>query len=170
METEYTITLEIRALQGALHQVLPRKTNNAAKRKPFAVTLKFQASFALLEIFDAKHEVKRHEIPVHGSWPERIQLDGNRLRAVLDRLIGPQHLSILALPERVVIHFDSAKLSLERLDAPGKKGIVAKPPVRPPHEGPVTVPPDPVGKRVALDDTWGFSARVPMPQHRKSKD
>ena len=124
----------------------------------------------MLEIFDARHEVKGHEVPVQGSWPERIQLDGNKLRAVLEKLTGTQDVSILALPERIVIQFGSAKLSLERLDAPGKMGIVAKPPKRPLHKGPVEIPPDPVGKRVALDDTWGFSARVPMPQHRKGKD
>jgi hypothetical protein len=169
-ETGHAITLEVGALQEALHQILPRRTNNPAKRKIFPITFKFHGPLALLAIFDAKHEMKRYEVPAHGSWPERIQLDGNKLRAVLDKLTSAQYLSVLALPERVVIQFDNAKLSLERLDAPGRKGIVAKPPRHPPHKGPVTIPPDPVCKRVALDDTWGFSARVPMPQHRKSKD
>jgi hypothetical protein len=28
---------------------------------------------------------------------------------------------------------------------------------------------DPAGKRVAIGDTWPFSARLPMPQHRMSE-
>jgi hypothetical protein len=33
-----------------------------------------------------------------------------------------------------------------------------------PHKGKIEHPPEPVGKRAEFHDTWGFSARVPMPE------
>ena len=65
---------------------------------------------------------------------------------------------------------ERSRITLKRLDKENNPGIKKRPQKIRDHYGPVEVPPDPVGKRVELNNTWLFSARVPVPQHRDKKD
>jgi hypothetical protein len=71
--------------------------------------------------------------------------------------------------EQVTIVCGKSRIALPRSDhdRPPIVEKALKPDPR--HRGKPYVPPDPVGKRVAWGDNWLFSARVPMPQHRKPK-
>ena len=80
-------------------------------------------------------------------------------------------IKLIVLEDEFCVLHEGSQIRLKRVDAVGKPAIEHRPiPRDPKHMGPIEVPPDPVGKRVELDDTWAFSARVPMPQHRNPKD
>jgi hypothetical protein len=80
-------------------------------------------------------------------------------------------LELSADAEALTVRAGKSASRVMRIDGGGSKPIVRTPlKPDPRHKGKVVVPPDPITKRVALADTWGFSARVPMPQHRDPKD
>ncbi|WP_291207147.1 hypothetical protein [Hyphomonas sp.] len=152
-------------LQGCLRLVLPRRPSNRAKVKDFAITLKFDRGERIIEVMDARHEVRSCQFPVFGEWPEDVQVEGNRLRALLDKFSVNDQIDMCARAQDIEIRSGKFKMSLARLD--GQKRIEPRPLPQQIHAGKVEVKIDSPNKRVALDDTWGFSARVPMPQHRE---
>ena len=84
---------------------------------------------------------------------------------------GDAVIELLPLEDELCLLRGTSEIRLTRLDPAGSPGLKRKPLPKPRgHRGPVEVPPDPVGKRVALNDTWDFSARVTMPQHRDKKE
>ena len=80
-------------------------------------------------------------------------------------------LELSADAEALTIRAGKSTSRVTRIDGGGANPIVRTPRKQDErHAGKVIVPPDPTNKRVELADTWGFSARVPMPQHRDPKD
>jgi len=158
-------------LQEALTLVVPKASKNRLKPKPTPIIVTFDERVSMLRIEEAKHGAKSHEVPATGVWPFEAQIDGRKLRGLCEKLKPDVIVTIDVDLARLTLSSASFKAVFERIDAGGKPGIKrTNLPKNPRHRGKVEVPPDPTGKRVELDATWDFSARMPVPQHRKPKD
>ena len=125
----------------------------------------------MLEISEAKHALTGYEVTVTGTWPEKVQVEGQLLRQLVEKYSLEDVIEMIATDEELCLLKSGSIIRIKRLDGGDNPGIKRRPiPQDPRQTGPVEVPPDPVRKRVELADTWHFSARVPMPQHRVPKD
>lgn len=150
----------------------PAKPHPQKKRpKPVPISLEQEFVSRALAVIEAKHATFAKSIPCFGNWPTPVQVDG----VLLDRLAGswpPEvELELSADAEALTIRAGKSAAKITRVDEGGSKPI-QRTPLKPDkrHKGKVVVPPDPITERVELADTWAFSARVPMPQHRDPKD
>jgi hypothetical protein len=124
-----------------------------------------------LELAEAVFGSRRIELPAEGTWPKQVQVEGRMLQRICGSFPSSDVIELLPLADELCLLRGASEIRLKRLDPGGSPGLKRKPLPKPRgHRGPVEVPPDPVGKRVALNDTWDFSARVPMPQHRDKKE
>jgi hypothetical protein len=163
--------LHIRAgdLHAALAVVVRTRAGNAVKVRPLVISLDFDENRCELAIADARYAIRRHTLPAKGVWPGRVQLDGRHLRALSGKYPAGEELGLMATAGEVVLVRGKGRIALPRFDygRPAIREQALKPDAR--HRGKPYVAPDPVGKRVEWGDTWLFSARVPVPQHRKSR-
>jgi hypothetical protein len=121
----------------------------------------------MILISEAQHGLRSNLVAAIGEWPPQVQLDGRKLQKVFETLPSESQVELIALKDDLVILAGRAQIVMPRLEPGDEGGIKSWPiPRNPKHKGKVEVPPDPVGKRLELADTWLFSARVPMPQHR----
>lgn len=165
-----SIEIMVRSLQEALAVAVPKRRKNSRRKKAWPLTLEHHFDRSVLEITEAKHALKGYEITAEGTWPEKVQIDGHVFRQIVDKYDPEDRIELVVLEDELCLLREGSQICLKRIDSGGKPGISRKPiPQNPRHTGPVEVPPDPIGKRVELGDTWGFSARVPMSQHRKSE-
>ena len=163
----------IKLKAGRLAEALkPVKPHPLRKRpKPIPVSLEQDALSGELSVIEARHGVFAKSVPCHGDWSSPVQVDGLLLLKFVTSWPPETELELVAEVETLALRAEKSISYVKRLDAGGKNPIVRTP--MPPdnrHKGKVVVPPDPVVKRVELADTWGFSARVPMPQHRDPED
>lgn len=163
---EMQIQVEAGLLQQALQQVLPIRPGNLSKVKGLPISLKFSKPVSLLQVIDAQNESRASTLPARGEWPEIVQVDGNRLGALVDKLSAKDEVRLCVSDGEIVVRVGNFRMSMPRVDRDAKGAIVAKPMPSQAHGGKVEVPPDPLQHCVELNDTQGFSARVPMPQHR----
>ena len=159
-------------LQEALAVAVPdRRRNSRRKKKAWPLTLEHRPEESILDIAEARHALRGYDLTAVGHWPEQVQVDGHVLRRMVETYDPAAVIKLIVLEDEFCVLYEGSQIRLKRIDAGGKPGIKRRPiPRDPKHMGPIEVPPDPVGKRVELDDTWAFSARVPMPQHRPPKD
>lgn len=158
---------------GTLQELLAIAVPKSRKKrtKPYFLTIQFDASRKMLGIDESRYALSGSEAKAKGRWPGKVQVDGRQLQVFCATFPPEQIIELTTSDQELCVVSGRAKLRLQRQDPRGTEGIKLKPvPKRRGHTGPVEVPPDPVGKRVALHDTWLFSARVPMPQHRDPKD
>ena len=103
------------------------------------------------------------------TWQQiRALRDGRRLRRVAATYSADIVIELVATESELCLLKTGSVVRLNRTDGKGKQKIKQMPiPRDPRHRGPVVVPPDPIGKKIELNDTWGFSARVPMPRDPK---
>jgi hypothetical protein len=155
------------ALDAALAVVVGRRMAKPA-RMPLIVSLVYDRA-GELTVSEARHGARRHLVAAQGVWPDMVQLDGRRLQALVAKYPPDQSICLIVEEREVTVLFGKSRIALPRTDhdRPAIKEKPLKPDPR--HRGKVEVPPDPATKRVALADTWLFSARVPMPQHRTGK-
>lgn len=152
-------------LQTALEALVP--ASRSRRKSSVPLSLEIGEKRGVLALWEARHGTRKYELPVKGRWPATAQVDGTVLRKMVEKYPPDVHLELEALADAICIRHAASELRLKRLDSGGKSAIKRKPPRPDPrHRGPVEVPPDPTQKRVAWADTWDFSARVPMPQHR----
>ena len=171
MKVPGSIKLAAGQLNEALAVAVPKRRKNARRKEAWPVTLELDNDRAILEISEANHALKGYEVAATGSWPEKVQVDGHLLRQLVEKYSSDDVIELVATDEELCLLKSDSIIRLKRLDGGGNPGIKRRPiPQHPRHTGPVEVPPDPVGKPVELADTWPFSARVPMPQHRKRRD
>jgi len=138
-------------------------------RAPMIVSLVYDDRARELTVSEARHGTRRHLVAAQGVWPDMVQMDGRRLQALIAKYPAGQGIGLMVEVREVTVLFGKSRIALPRTDY-GRPAIREKPRKPDPrHRGKVEVLPDPVGKRVALGDTWLFSARVPMPQHRTGK-
>ncbi len=152
-------------LAGALKPVKP----HPLKRKFKAVPVSLEQDFVTgaLSVIEAKHGTFAKSIATAGQFAGPVQVDGVLLQRLAASWPESAELELGADAEALMIRCGKSITRVARLDGGGANPIIRKP--KGPdkrHTGKVEVPPDPIVKRVELADTWGFSARVPMPQHR----
>lgn len=139
--------------------------------KPIPVSLEHELMAGTLAVIEAKHGAFAKSVPVSGTWLAPVQVDGVMLHRLVTTWPPETELELSADAQALTVSVGKSACRVARTDDGGSNPIKRTPP-KPDkrHKGKVEVPPDPVVKRVELADTWGFSARVPMPQHRDPKD
>lgn len=155
---------------GALLDALPAnvRTKTTKKLKSAFVSLGFDSRRKLMTVSDAKHGAVEISLRAVGVWDGPAQIDA----ALLVRFLGTHgpdvDVALSLTADHVSLAAGSSRMQVPRVDAGGRKGIKLRP-VGPDkrHKGKIEVPPDPVAKRRAENDTWGFSAHVPMPELSK---
>ena len=168
MHKEHGIVIGAGALQEMFALIVPR-FKKRRWNKAFPVTLSFDTKTGELFVEEARHGLSGYRVQAAGEWPEKVQVDGTVLKRMCDTFPPDDIVELVPLRDELCILRERSRITLKRLDKENSPGIKKKP-QKVDHFGPVEVPPDPDGKRVELNDTWLFSARVPMPQHRNKKD
>ena len=166
MSKDNKIVFEVGLLFEGLTAVVP-KWRKKSVPKPFPINLVFNKEHKFFELCGAKHGEIRYEIPARGKWPELVQVDGRILQKLLSTFDPKETVDLVVDDATLQINCGNLKAQLRRIDGRESKGIKTTPKLPDQrHLEPVTHPPEPIGKRVELNDTWLFSARVPVPQHR----
>ncbi len=164
-----SIRLTAGLLLEALDDLVPRTRKKHPK--PFPIAIFYRPPQQRLELTEALFGSRSVELPAQGTWPDQVQVEGRMLQKICGSFPGDAVIELLPLQDELCLLRGASEIRLKRLDPAGSSGLKRKLLPKPRgHLGPVEVPPDPVGKRVALSDTWAFSARVPMPQHREKKE
>ena len=171
MQTPGSIWVRAELLKEAVGAVVPKRRKNARRpRRPYPVSLIYIAADEALGVKEARHALRGYRVPAVGQWPDKVQVDGWVLAALVVKYPPDSDIELVALRGELAILQGKNQVRLKRLDAGYSPGIVETPPPRDRrHKGPVIVPPDePPSGRFEWNDTWLFSARVPFPQHRMS--
>lgn len=172
MKAEGQIRIRAGELQRAA-AIVPVRLKKSQRGKPWPVTLTFDPVTSLLEVTEARYELRSYRVPAAGEWPYQVQVDGRALRAMAGAYHGNAMLDLVVSGDELCILYETSVVRLPRLDGVGKPGVKRQPlPANRRHKGAVVMPPDfdPNYKRVELDATWTFSARMPVPQHRERKN
>ena len=147
-----SITINPGELSEVLKPILRRKKSlivvMAAKGNRFAVA-------------DARYRATTAVIPCQGEWSGNAHIEGVQLRKILNTYLDRDAIMILKEEERIVIKSGGSTIGLNRIDR-FDKGKIERQPL--PHKGKVVHRPDPTTKRVEYNDSWNFSARVPLPE------
>lgn len=152
-------------LASSLLKVKPRA--GSAKARPIIISLEYRIESGSLAVIEAKNAVFAMSIEADGDLVGAVQIDGRPLYKYASTWPPETRLELSADAEQLMVRCGGSTIRIPRTDAGGKRPIIRAPlPPNMKHKGKVEVPPDPVGKREALNDTWSFSARVPMPSHR----
>ena len=161
------ITVAAKMLQEAVAVAIPSDFRRTWRKKSWPVSLVHDVERCVFHIVESRHELAGYELPMTGTWPDRVQLDGRAFRHVIETYAPNEMLQLLAYPDRLEIKSDRGSFSMSRLDRPGQKPIKTRPMPRDKrHKGPVKVVDQPPQGRVELHETWDFSARMPVPHHR----
>lgn len=146
----------------------PAKPHPLKKRpKPIPISLEQELVSGAFVVVEAQHAIFANKVRATGNWPNAVQVDGVTLCRLVATWPPHEELELSADPEALKIVVGKSVSRVKRIDSGGNNPILRmrlEPDPR--HKGKVAAPPDPTTKRVELADTWGFSARVPMPQHR----
>jgi hypothetical protein len=169
MKIEHAISVPAIALIEALTTIFPQR-RKVSKTRPYAVTLKYDQMRKHLSIAEARHGLCEYTVPAEGTWPDKVQVDGVLLKRLFKKFGRNDIVELIPLQDELCLLVKETRIALKRLDPNNELDIEQSPPPSQVRNGPVEIPPDPHQKRFAWDDTWSFSARVPMPQHRKPRD
>lgn len=170
VSSEAVLTVRAGDMQRVLKAVVPRTRGRKGLKAPLTLAYLRGESMGELEISDAVFGARSDRLAARGEWLESCQLAGAALRKVLDTYPPGAELDLIQTEAELIIRRGPSRLIIPRMDGPGKSKIHRrKQGPDPRHKGPVVVPPDPVQKRVAWGDTWDFSARVPMEEHKKPR-
>jgi hypothetical protein len=161
------ITVPAKMLQEAVAVAIPSDLRRSWRKKSWPVSIVLDRKLRLLHIIESRHELAGYDLPLTGTWPERVQVDGRAFRHVVETYAPNEILELMAYPDRIEIKCGRSPFSMPRLDAPGREAIETRPiPRDKRHKGPVKIKDEPFHGRVELNDTWDFSARMPVPHHR----
>lgn len=128
-------------------------------KRPFPVLIEKNEQENKIRMSDAYYHIKGMEIPYKGTLSHSVELDGRQLLNIADKYPEDAELEIFVDESVCSIYMNSSRLSIPRLDQGDKK--TEKKPL--PHKAPPPPSPAKPEKRAEYNDTWGFSARVPMP-------
>lgn len=168
MADQGRLLLSAGTLQESLALAVPKSRKKRAQ--PYFLTIRFDQFREMLQIDESRYASTGSEGHAKGQWPDKVQIDGRQLQAFCETLPPEKVIELTTNDQEMFVASGRAKLRLQRKNPSGTEGIkLRKIPKPRGHTGPIEMLPDPVGKRVALNDTWLFSARVPMPQHRDPK-
>ena len=162
-----SVIVPAKMLHEAVAVVIPSRLRRSRKAKTWPVNLVLDVENRLFHIVESRHELAGYELPLNGTWPDRVQVDGRVFRHVVETYPANEILELIAYSDRLVIKSDRSPFSMPRLDAPGRKAIKTTPiPRNERHTGPVLVTEQTHRGRVEFDATWDFSARMPVPHHK----
>lgn len=169
MQADGMVAIAARALQEALAKTVPFRMRRQLKKRPGQpVSITFDSDRSLLTVTEAAYGLYTHSVPATGHWPGKVQVAGEVLRRLADKYARDDRLSLVVTRDELSLLKNGSRISLKRIDEKGTAGIEEAPiPPNRKHKGAVVVPPDPVEKRLEWNDMWDFSARMPIPQHRK---
>lgn len=165
------VMLQVKAgdLADALNPAKPHPLKK--KPKPVPVSLEQDLTSGVFSVVEADHAAFSKSVGTSGQWPNPVQVQGLLLLQLAMKWPPETKLELSADDEALIVRAGNSVTRLARIDSGGKRGIKRRPFERDKrHKGKVEVAPDRRNNRVALADTWGFSARVPMPQHRDPND
>ncbi len=153
-----TIFINPSEVLEAMKPVLGRK--RGSHKKPFVVTM--EASEGMFLFADAKYGATTAGVSCKGNWASgSVEINGPYFRDILTTYSNEELIQIGRSETCIVINCGGSTVKIKRLD-PDDKGKVRKESL--PHYGKVEHPPEPKHKQAEFFDTWGFSARVPMPK------
>lgn len=155
------IEVSVADLQNALSFVVPRKRKGA--KKPFVLRMELAEPKKLM-LIGAKLETKGEAITFAGSWRGSVEIDGDILKNLVSKYPAEENIEIQTDGTHVSVFYKSSAIKIARLDPHNRGKTVKKQAKR--HPRPEQKP-DPTDKRVEYNDTWAFSARVPMPDPNK---
>lgn len=153
----------------ALEVVVGKKRRRVPLQRGVPVSLTYDPATRELMVSEPRHGRRRHLLHADGVWPSRVQVDGDRLRSLLGKYPPYDKIGVMVTDKEITMLAGRSRIVLSRTDALRKPIEARAFAPNEKHRGKPYDPPDPAGKKVALDDTWGFSARVPMPQDRGRK-
>jgi hypothetical protein len=156
--TSKSIEVPAGKLKEALAVIVPKKKKRT--KRPFPLTL-HSSSKGKFALADSTYGAIGAEIDTGGCVFERIEVDGYVLKALIETFSDDSTITFEIDNLTLLIRCGGSSIKLPRLDPDGKGKTKRK---NLPHTGKVEHPPDPVGKRAEFNDTWGFSAHVPMPE------
>lgn len=132
-------------------------------RKKVTPILIFQCSDNSFGITDAKYHKKGKDVAFQGYWDEGVEfeLDGLKFKKLIGTYPDDVDLVLMVSESCVEIRYKASTVRVPRLDSSSKKKTKRKPL---PHKGKPKEKEKPLGQSCLFDDTWGFSARVPMPK------
>jgi len=170
VKSQGSIKIRPDLLAEAVTAVVPSRKKRSRKQKPYPLSLVYFAEDKALGVTEAYHAFRGYRVPATGHWPDKVQVNGVVLAAIVLKLATSSEIELVALDEELVILQGRSQIRMKRLDPGDNPGIVETAPPRDwRHTGPVVMPPDkPPTHRFEWNDTWLFSARVPFPQHRQS--
>lgn len=167
---EAVLTVRAGDLQRVLDAVVPTTQVRKGLKVPITLAFPQEEGMGELEVSDAVHGARSNRPAARGEWRESCQMVGVDFRTLLDTYPPEAELDLIQTEANLIIRRGRSRLTIPRLDGPGKRKIhQRRKRPDPRHKGPVVVSPDPVQKRVAWNDTWDFSARVPMEEHKKPR-
>lgn len=153
----------------ALTVVVGVKRRRVPLKRAVVISIDYEPARRELTISEPRYGVRRQGIPAEGVWADRVQVDGERLRVLAGKYLPEDGLGLMVTAAELTLVRGASRIVLPRTDY-RRKPVEERPlPPARGHKGKPYQAPDPVGKKVALGDTWLFSARVPMPQHREGK-
>ena len=154
-------------MQEALKKTVPTQRKNAKKKIDFPITISYDSASNSLSISESYHIRAAIDLTLPCEWVGDVQLDGVAFRKVIATYKPSELLEIRSQPDMIEISNGMSTLRMPRRDGIGKPAIVATPiPRDPNHKGKTKIVDEPHIGRVELNDTWGFSARVPVPHHQ----
>lgn len=130
-------------------------------RRKSKLVLVIAAKGGCFGVADAKHHATVAEMPCTGDWKGTAEIDGAQLVRILKGIVQNDLILISKEEKFVVIKGGNSTFNLKRFD-PLDKRKTKKQPL--PHKGKVEHKPAPTTKRAEYQDTWSFSARVPLPK------
>lgn len=139
---------------------------NKKRKTPFPLLIEEQTE-GRITITDAAFQKKGMDVAFDGIFDAGVEVDGRQLLKIAKTYPAEDELVICTDENNLIIQYNKSKISIPRLDKGGKK--TKKKPL--PHIKPPAPEPEIREKRAEFNDTWGFSARVPMPADAvKNKD
>ena len=154
-------------LQESLKKILP-KIRKGTKNIPYIrITISYDETKKSIRIFESYHRISEFEIHTSCHWPEDIQIDGMKLRKIIDSYKPNDLLEIRSTPDSIEIRNGRSKFKMPRLNGANGETILPMPiPTNPLHTGKLEIDDNPPRGRVELDHTWDFSLRMPVPHHQ----
>ncbi len=138
MKVPGSIRLAAGQLQEALAVAVPKQRKNSRRKQTWPITLGLDNDRSILEISEAKHALKGYEVTATGTWPEKVQVDGQLLRQIVEKYSREDVIELVATDEEFCLLKSGSIVRMKRLDGGGKPGIKRRPiPQDPKHTGPV---------------------------------
>ncbi len=150
------VALKPSDLSTALQSIVGK--NKRSYKKRFSVIM--GAKGEKFAVADAQYHATTAEMPCTGDWKGTAEINGPQFRNIMKTFINNELALISKEDDSIIIKSGSSTITLKRLDPLDKKKTKRKPL---PHKGKVEHPPDPTTKKAEYNDTWKFSARVPLP-------